>query len=495
MSEKPLLARVGPLNWFKIPSLASVAVIQILIISAFVCARLRDGVGFAHPFRFGLAFAILPCVLGWLVVHARAAAAVRAMDTRGSLSGVRQADTLALFGRVAAGVSLCFALLLTDWPVAAAMLVRGIPVLSDLAAISPLLLMVLGQWAAMYPIERRLRDAMLMRQLDHGQPVYPPPTRAQHLWNRTRFEMLLVLAPIMLASAWHEGVTRLPGLVGASVVSDGAWELIVPGLSWLGLIGVMVFAPVVLRWVWDLVPIGPGLMRDQADEMCRQYRVRVRGPFLWRTHGTLTNAAILGVAWPFRYLLFSDAMLDRFSSEQVEAVMAHEMAHVREGHLMWIGVTLAASLFTLPWLVEPLLPAGRTVGGTEAWIDVLLLLLVGAIFGFVSRRFEWQADAFAVRHISRRLTPGEPNISVDAARIMAGTLSHVAALNGISVGRASFRHGSIAARCRKVMALAGRPVDRLAPDRVARIIKVVSLLVLSLAIVALIVDATHGRQT
>ncbi|MFA6046319.1 MAG: M48 family metallopeptidase [Phycisphaerales bacterium] len=466
--------------------------IQILIIAAFVCARLRESVGNPHPLQFGWAYALLPCLLGWLVVQGRARMAVRSMDSRGSLTAARHADTLATFTRILAGISLCFALLLTDWPSLAATPVAGTPLLTDLVAILPLFLMVLGQWSALYPIERRLRDAMLLRQLDSGQPVYPPPTRGQHLWNRTRFEVLLVLAPILLASLWHEGVTRLPAIVGHSALSAHAWELIVAALSWVGLIGVMVLAPVVLRWVWDLVPIGSGPLRDQADAMCRQYRVRVRGPFLWRTHGTLINAAILGVAWPFRYLLFSDAMLDRFSQEQVEAVMAHEVAHVRERHLMWIGITLAAALFTLPWVIEPLLPRGHTSGTTEAWIDITLLLVVGAIFGFVSRRFEWQADAFAVRHLSQRLAPSQPNISIDAARIMAGTLAHVAALNGIPVRRFSFRHGSIALRCRKVMALAGRPVHKLAQDRVSRVIKLGSLLLLSLAIAALFFQATRG---
>lgn len=467
--------------------------IQILVIAAFVCASLRGSLAGVQPLRFGWAYALIPCLLAWVIVHVRASLAVRAMDARGTLSGARQAEMLASASRVVAGVSLCFALLLTDWPSVVAPVVGHNEFAAKLVAILPLLLMVLAQWSSLYPIERRLRDAMLLRQLDSGLPVYSPPTRAQHLWNRTRFEILLILAPILLATAWHEGVASLPGAIGHRVISEDAWSNIVAMLSWAGLLGVMVLVPLVLRWVWDLVPIGPGPLRAQADAMCRQYRVRVRGPFLWRTHGTLINAAILGVAWPFRYMLFSDAMLDRFSSEQVEAVMAHEVAHVRERHLLWIGVALAAAIFALPWLIEPFMSSGQPSATTELPIDIALLLAVGLLFGFISRRFEWQADAFAVRHLSRRLAPGERTVSMDAARIMAGTLVHVAELNAIPVARFSFRHGSIAARCRKVFALAGRPIDHLPQDRVARVIKVASLLLLFAAVLAMILDAAHRR--
>lgn len=466
--------------------------IQLLIISILVCARLQTEIE-VRPIRHGWALALLPCLVGWALVHLLARGATRRMDATGSLAGAGVADSWGLASRVVAGACLGAALLISDWPQTLVHTFGSFSLLIDLLAVIPFLVMVVGQWASLYPIERRLREAILMRQLDQGAPIYPPPTLAQHLWNRTRFEILLILAPVILASLWHEFAARLPGLVGQNALSASRWEFVSGAISWLGLVVVMMVAPAILRAAWDLVLVGPGSLRELAEGMCRQYGVRVRGPYLWRTHGTLVNAAILGVAWPFRYLLFSDAMLDRFTPEQVEAVMAHEIAHVRERHILWIGLSLASAAFSLPWLFEPLLaPASDTT--TTVLVDIALLLVLACCFGFVSRRFEWQADAFAVRHLSQRLFPGQPVIAIDASRIMVSTLTNVAAQNGISVTRFSFRHGSIATRCNNVMALAERPADRLWPDRAARGIKLVSIVLLTASLLAALFTSVSGAH-
>lgn len=453
--------------------------IQILIISAFVCARLRDSLHGSPSYPHGWMWALLPAALSVLLVFASSRAVLRAMDSRGSPHLAGRAHNLALVTQVLSGLCLCFALLLTDWPRATLRQAAPLPVLADLFALCPLLLMVLAHWSSLYPIERRLREAILLRQLDTGAPIYPPLTRAQYLWNRARFEILLVLVPILLASLWHEGLDLAPRLLGSP--DSPLWTDLFAALSWLGLPLVLILGPALLRHIWDLVPIGPGPLRDAADAMCRQYRIRVRGPFLWRTHGTIVNAAILGLVRPFRYLLFTDAMLDRMPEEQVEAVMAHEVAHVREHHLIWMFAALAASILALPLLLEPLLPADPGRFG-EVGVEVLILALVGLVFGLVSRRFEWQADAFSVKHLSRRLAPESPVVVADAARLVAATLLNVADLNGVPPDKFSFRHGSIASRCRKAMSLAGRPLDTLPPDRAARVIKIISVVILTLAL-------------
>lgn len=460
---------------------------QILIIAIFICARLRDSLPAAPAFAFGWAWALLPPVLAAIVVAWAARRVMKAMDARGVPHFAGRAHTIAAITHIIAGLSLGASLLLTDWPLLLARILGRVPLLADLAAISPLLFLLIANWASLYPIERRLRDALLLRQLDTGRPIYPPPTRAQYLWNRARFEILLILVPIALASLWHQALERLPALFEAPGSPSPGLQSMLAALSWLGLPLVLILGPAVLRYVWDLVPIGPGPLRDAADAMCRQYRVRVRGPFLWRTHGQLINAAILGVAYPFRYLLFTDAMLDTFPADQLEAVMAHEVAHVRERHLIWMGVTLAASLFTLPWIIDPLLPDAPGPFA-EVLVAAIILAFVGLVFGFVSRRFEWQADAFSVRHLSRRLAPASPTIAPDAAHVVARTLLNVAELNGLPAQRFSFRHGSIAARCDKVLALVGRPIDTLPQDRAARLVKHLSALLLSLALAATLLD-------
>jgi STE24 endopeptidase len=188
---------------------------------------------------------------------------------------------------------------------------------------------------------------------------------------------------------------------------------------------------------------------------------------------------VMGIAGPLRYVLLTDALLESLSGEQVEAVMAHELGHIRRRHMAWLGVSgLAAILlasagvgwaaWVLPW------PALRS----EAAQSVLFLAglpLAILWIGFVSRRFEWQADAFAVQHLSgARPGAGAVAVSPDAVVAMSGALEMVARLNHIPRHRFSFRHGSIAARQRRLRGLLGRAADRLPIDRQARVLKVVS---------------------
>src|SRR5690606_31987071 len=76
-------------------------------------------------------------------------------------------------------------------------------------------------------------------------------------------------------------------------------------------------------------------------------RVRFREVLLWRTFGGMVNAAVMGMLAPLRYILLSDALLEHLPAEQVEAVMAHEVAHIRKRHLVWLLVLSGSAMVLL----------------------------------------------------------------------------------------------------------------------------------------------------
>ena len=136
-------------------------------------------------------------------------------------------------------------------------------------------------------------------------------------------------------------------------------------------------------------------------------------------------------------------------------------------------VVLVLSGFAADWLVFNLLDVEL---GAAAQMAILLgapLLLGLVVFGWVSRRFEWQADAFAAQHLSgfRRGVTGV-TVTLEAAAAMVGALGAVARLNHIPRHARSWRHGSIASRQEKLRSIVGRPADRLAIDRLVAKIKV-----------------------
>jgi STE24 endopeptidase len=228
--------------------------------------------------------------------------------------------------------------------------------------------------------------------------------------------------------------------------------------------------------------------------MCRRYRVRVQGPLLWRTHGSMINGAILGIVWPFRYMLLTDALLERLTAEQVEGVMAHEIAHIRRRHLIWLGVCVLSSVLVISWVLNALTGTLQAVHLSPAWMSLMMsvtgLVGAGVIFGVVSRRFEWQADAFAVQHLSRTLPVDPPAdlISAPAVKVMCSALQAVAELNGIDPEQFTWRHGSVRERQRRLGKLVRTSLEALPIDRQVLWIKVAAVVGMVGSILPFVID-------
>ncbi len=117
------------------------------------------------------------------------------------------------------------------------------------------------------------------------------------------------------------------------------------------------------------------------------------------------SAGLVGMG-PTRRILLSDTLLDAFTPEEIECVVAHEVGHLHHRH-MWkifavgaahtvLGLGLTASLH--PWLSQawgvgpeelaalPLLP----------FLFALWTVVTSPFMHAISRRFEWQADRFVL---------------------------------------------------------------------------------------------------
>jgi Zn-dependent protease with chaperone function len=401
--------------------------------------------------------------------------------------------------------------------------VGDVVAVDELIAVLPPIGVFVAGWWAYYPIDAAMHDAVRFRMLETSRTVYPPVSRWRFVVLNVRHQVLLVLVPIGMILAWGESVRWVvTGLVGQArgdgvAAVAGRWLMDADRRGWaegvLQLVGVavvFVLSPLVLRGVWDTVRLGPGPIRERLLEVCRGSGVKVRELLVWRTYGTMLNGAVIGLVGPLRYILLTDALLDRLPQRQVEAVMAHEVGHARHAHMPWLaasmlaGVSGAALLLSVgvwgvvevAWVMgrgrfaEAVAGSGLVTGGLLAGSFALGMVW----FGFVSRRFEWQADAFAARRLSEMGPAVEPTlwdvpggradgdkgvvversplrVQAEAVWAMTGALESVAEASGLERTRRSWRHGSIEHRQARLRKLVGRPVDELPIDRVARWLK------------------------
>jgi STE24 endopeptidase len=217
------------------------------------------------------------------------------------------------------------------------------------------------------------------------------------------------------------------------------------------------------------------------------------------------NALVLGAFWPSRYLLFTGPLLERLPAPQLDAVVAHEVAHIKLHHMPWLLVAAVAAMLTGAWAGLGLGQAAVALGLALNWnmltilgatqaatLATLLGLALGLVaLGFVSRRFEWQADAFAVRHLAREeLASAQMHasslITARAAHTVRDMLQSVAQANGFSTSRPDFRHGSIEHRQTRVLALVGLPSKTLPIDRTVLAIKAASATALIATVVPIL---------
>lgn len=360
--------------------------------------------------------------------------------------------------------------------------------IDEVAILIPPLLMFFWAWFCSYPIDRRLREAALIRRFDEGLPVHPVWTRGQFLLSQFRHQMVLVLAPLFALIAWREVVEiYAPAAIGGP--HGGATDPR-PFITLVGAIIIFILTPIMIRHLWDTEPLPNGELRKRLQSLCKHHRVGVRQLLLWHTFGGLINAAVMGIFAPVRYILLTDALLEMMPARQVEAVMAHEIAHIKKHHMAWLLASAMTTLviFETAWtllfqLVEPEL---TLLHYSHTGPVVTAISLAGAVacwalvFGWISRRFERQADTFAVQHLSSETHsqaghPGVPLVTAEAVGVMTQALDQVARLNHIPIRRKSWRHGSIAWRQQYLRSLIGKPVDKLWIDQLVQYINGITL--------------------
>jgi STE24 endopeptidase len=223
----------------------------------------------------------------------------------------------------------------------------------------------------------------------------------------------------------------LPLLLGLYAIlrawPDRWWAI--AGAGYLGFTIVLsMAAPIVLMPLFNRFR---PLDEDRADLVDRLMRLsaaagqRVRGVFSFdmsrRTKSA--NAALVGLGRTRRIVL-GDTLLDEFASEEIEAVLAHELGHHVHADIP-VGVLAGAGLMLVDlWIADAVLASAVARGALASPTDpagLPLLLLVFGVLGFLtgplqnaySRWRERRADAFSLE-----LT-GRPQAFADAMTRLA----------------------------------------------------------------------------
>lgn len=350
--------------------------------------------------------------------------------------------------------------------------------LDEIAAATPPLLALLAITWAEHPLHDRMRQAMLVRELDTGGVVERPPTRWEATAGRARAMLAMPLVPVLLIVCWHETVEIL--LQSQPTL---AWRAI----DIAGTIAIVALSPAIIVRVLGTRSLGEGEVRQRIGTLCDQMGARITGVRLW-AHPS-ANAAILGLLPWARYMLVTEPLLRGMPRHELDAVVAHELAHVRQHHVLWIVLAMLA-LVTALGLGEPAIAwIGQSAGLGRglAELSALLFVATAAVLGFgsISRLIERHADARAAVALSTSIAKEQDSdptiVHQGGPDSMAAALDRVCALNGVDPSRWGFRHGSVRQRQRALARLTGMPSRRLPVDRRVRTLRLATLTTLVVA--------------
>lgn len=281
---------------------------------------------------------------------------------------------------------------------------------------------LLGDWAAFVPGDSPVLTGtahVLLVLLVLGIVSLPfSAWRTFVLENRFGFNR--TTPAVFIADLFKSAV--LGGLLGGLVVALVLWTMLATGARWwLVAWFVWMTFSLVLLWAWPrwiagffnkFTPLADEALRTRIDALLERCGFHASAVYVMdgsrrSAHG---NAYFTGLGREKR-IVFYDTLLQSLSPAQVEAVLAHELAHFKLKHIPQRLVVSAMSSFAgfalLGWLAQKDWFYGALgVGQPSASAALLLFIFALPAFTWVltplgaawSRKHEFEADAFATQY-------------------------------------------------------------------------------------------------
>lgn len=223
---------------------------------------------------------------------------------------------------------------------------------------------------------------------------------------------------------WDETKGFLVGLLLASIVVELLYFIIRAApqywwlIAWAAFLGLFVLlaqlAPVILFPIfYKFEPLQDETLKSRLVRLSERAGTRVRGVYKWNLSekSKKANAALTGLG-NTRRIILADTLLDHYSPDEIEAVLAHELGHHVHKHIfksivVQAGITLAG-FWAANWILHYTMERWHMFETLSDFANLPLLVLVSTILSFLllpainafSRYNERQADRYAFQSIA-----------------------------------------------------------------------------------------------
>lgn len=214
----------------------------------------------------------------------------------------------------------------------------------------------------------------------------------------------------------------LGGLIGGILISVFLWIYSLAGnMFWLyAWIAFSAFSVFIAMFYSTLIvplfnkqtPLEPGELREAIESFAKKANFNISNIFVidGSKRSTKANAYFSGLGKQKRIVLF-DTLLNNYSTGELVSILAHEIGHYKKKHIqkgMVISILNMGLIFALIGQIIGNPALSIALGATEASIHMGLLavgilftpisMISGIIANAFSRKYEYEADAFAATH-------------------------------------------------------------------------------------------------
>ncbi len=256
-----------------------------------------------------------------------------------------------------------------------------------------------------------------------------------------------VLLPWLILSGISDIIFAIPFEAPKRFLSTTEGEVI---YFVIFLFGIAMIGPMMIQKFWRCKPLEFGYHRKRIEKLCEKAGLQYANILYWPIFGgKMITAGVMGLVKKFRYILVTNALLKLLEPVEIDAVIAHEIGHVKKKHLLFylfffVGyLLLSYATFDLIiyfiLYVEPIYRFLSNAGFHQTTVTSALFSLIiififliyfRYIFGYFMRNFERQADGY-VYSVFDTSTP------------LITTLEKIAATSGQPDDKPNWHHFSI----------------------------------------------------
>lgn len=260
---------------------------------------------------------------------------------------------------------------------------------------------------------------------------------------------LPIILPWICISLIADIVVRLPWpWVNEMADSDMGGYIAITGFLLLFLL----FFPPLVRMLWECKKLEDGPLKQNLLSFCNSLKFKA-DIYSWPLfEGRVPTAAVMGIVPGLRYILITPALIETMTTTEMEAIMAHEIGHVKRFHmLLYLLLISGFSLFAY-MLFEPIgyflfshdlfytilkktkmdYQSLTTFLATFSYI-LFMLFYFRFLFGYFIRNFERQADIYSFTALGSSLP-------------LVSSFEKLAAVSGNSKDHPSWHHFSLGQR-------------------------------------------------